>query len=116
MRFDRFITPEERVQAWSRGITYKLATSEILPSEFNGMCKKAQAGQPPLPIKAMLWLALLTGVPLGVGSSLINNELERSGKTNAALRKKRDYTRDVTETLRQRLKNQETDEESEEDE
>ena len=111
MRFDKYLTPEERVAAWNRGITYKLATSEVLPSEFNKMCKEAQAGQPPLPLKAMLWMALLAGVPLGIGSSLVGSELASSGSANAALKKKRDYTRDITDTIKQRLRNQEEEEE-----
>ncbi len=102
MRFSKYLTPEERLEAWNTGITYKLAEKEVLPSEFNEMCKQAQENAPG-PLKAILWTAILTGAPIGIAAHLISNEMKKTDTKNRALRRQRDYLRDLSEELNQRF-------------
>ena len=105
MRFDKYLTPEERVQAWRSGLTYKLASSEILPSEFNAMCKKAggTADAAALPFKAMLWAALLSGGALGSLQFFADEAVSNGSAKNMALRRRRNYFRDVAARLKQEI-------------
>ena len=105
MRFDKYLTPEERVQAWRSGLTYKLASSEILPSEFNAMCKKAgsTADTAALPFKAMLWAALLSGGALGSLQFFADEAVSNGSAKNMALRRRRNYFRDVAARLKQEI-------------
>ena len=103
MRFNKYLTPEERIEAWNTGITYKLAEKEILPSEFNQMCKQAEGFDAPAPLRALLWTAILTGAPIGIAAHLIHNEVKKTDTKNRALRRERDYLRDLSEELNQRL-------------
>ena len=103
MRYDKYLTAEERLSAWNNGITFKLAEKEVLPSEFNSFCKTAQESGPPLPLKAILWTALLTGAPIGIAAHLVNNEMKKTDNKNRELRRKRDYLRDLSEEINQRI-------------
>lgn len=104
MRFNKYLSPEERIAAWNNGITYKLAEKEVLPSEFNAMCKQAN-GDAPMPLQAILWTAILTGAPIGIASHLVSNELKKTSIKNRELKRQRDYLRDLSAELDQRLAN-----------
>ena len=107
MRFNKYLIPEERIEAWKTGITYKLAEKEVLPSEFNGMCKQAQMETAPLPLKLILWSALLGGGALGVGSHLVGNEMQKGDMKIREKKRTREYYRDMVARLKQELENQE---------
>lgn len=100
MRFDKYLTPQERVDAWRTGITCKLASMEVLPSEFNRLVKQASLSGL---AKAFLYTALLTGIPVGGLAYILNDQANSSSAANAGLRKKRDYFRDLSAEIRSRL-------------
>ena len=103
MRFNKYLTPEERIEAWKTGITYKLAEKEILPSEFNQMCKRAQIENPPLPLRLILWSALLSGGALGVGAHLVGNEMAKGDAKIRDKKRTREYYRDMVERFKEEL-------------
>ena len=105
MRFDKYLTPEERIQAWKEGLTYKLAEKEILPSEFDEMVKSAQekTNYALLPLKLLLWSALITGGGIGVVNHLVGQAVGTGGAKNDSLRRKRNYMRDVTARIKSEL-------------
>ena len=100
MRFDKYLTPAERVQAWRNGMTYKLASMEVLPSEFHAMCKKASLMDM---IKGLALTAVVTGIPLGGVAYMIDDQTSNSSAKNTGLRKKRDYYRDLAAQIKQTL-------------
>ena len=110
MRFDKYLTPEERLQAWRNGIAYKLAEKEVLPSEFNKMCKTAQDATGKaiaLPLKAMIWSAILSGGALGTLGFFTDEAIDDGGQKNLALRRRRNYFKDVAAKLKAEIENTE---------
>lgn len=105
MRFDKYLTPAERVQAWRNGMTYKLASMEVLPSEFHGMCKKANLMDL---IKGLAITSVVTGIPLGGIAYMIDDQTSNSSAKNIGLRKKRDYYRDLAAQIKQNLEKGQT--------
>ena len=105
MRFDKYLTPEERLSAWRAGLTFKLAEKEVLPSEFDKMLKSAQdaSSKAALPLKAMLWLALLSGGALGTIGYFADESVADGGAANNALRRRRNYFQDAASRIKNDL-------------
>lgn len=113
MRFNKYLTPEERIQAWRTGIAYKLAEREILPSEFNKMLTKSAAGEKGKLndvasaggafAKSILMTSLLIGAPVGIAGHLIGEDIKNSGAKVRELERKRDYTKDIVQRIKEEL-------------
>lgn len=105
MRFDKHLTPAERVDAWRHGIAYKLASMEILPSEFYKMAQETKKDLTSW-LKPILYVSLMTGIPLGGLAYMINNQVSQSSSGNKVLRQKREYYRDLASQLKNTLEDE----------